>query len=293
MREIRTSGLMSGDGKRATASRSRTAPILDSTPVQFAAVDVEFTVAGRPSGGTHLAAPGGPVRAEFGEEGGLFAAAVTGFAEVVGEVVEAGELAAAFDEFPGAAADGAGWAGAPEGGAGRGFGAGAEQGEEVDAVERGDGEVGGGEEGGGEVARDDGFAVDGAGGETAGPAQEEGDADAPFKTTCFFAVQGGVGAGASDDGAAVVAEEDERGITFEAQVAQLRGDLADGVVEGDGHGSEEAMFFVDVGGDAVEVLIEGMEGGVDGVGGQVKEQGAGAVVFDEAEEASAAKASVR
>jgi hypothetical protein len=31
MREIRTSGLMSGDGKRATASRSRTAPILDST----------------------------------------------------------------------------------------------------------------------------------------------------------------------------------------------------------------------------------------------------------------------
>jgi len=31
MRAIRTSGLMSGDGKRATASRSRTAPILDST----------------------------------------------------------------------------------------------------------------------------------------------------------------------------------------------------------------------------------------------------------------------
>ena len=31
MREIRTSGLMSGDGKRATASRSRTAPVLDST----------------------------------------------------------------------------------------------------------------------------------------------------------------------------------------------------------------------------------------------------------------------
>ena len=31
MREILTSGLMSGDGKRATASRSRTAPVLDST----------------------------------------------------------------------------------------------------------------------------------------------------------------------------------------------------------------------------------------------------------------------
>src|SRR5438309_225478 len=31
MRAIRTSGLMSGDGKRATASRSRTAPVLDST----------------------------------------------------------------------------------------------------------------------------------------------------------------------------------------------------------------------------------------------------------------------
>jgi hypothetical protein len=31
MRETRTSGLMSGDGKRATASRSRTAPVLDST----------------------------------------------------------------------------------------------------------------------------------------------------------------------------------------------------------------------------------------------------------------------
>ena len=31
MREIRTSGLMSGDGKRATAGRSRTAPVLDST----------------------------------------------------------------------------------------------------------------------------------------------------------------------------------------------------------------------------------------------------------------------
>jgi hypothetical protein len=31
MRETRTSGLMSGDGKRTTASRSRTAPVLDST----------------------------------------------------------------------------------------------------------------------------------------------------------------------------------------------------------------------------------------------------------------------
>src|SRR4051794_32153901 len=31
MREIRTSGLMSGERKRATASRPRTAPFLDST----------------------------------------------------------------------------------------------------------------------------------------------------------------------------------------------------------------------------------------------------------------------
>jgi len=31
MREIRTSGLMSGDEKRATDIRSRTAPVLDST----------------------------------------------------------------------------------------------------------------------------------------------------------------------------------------------------------------------------------------------------------------------
>ena len=33
MLEMGTSGLMSGDGKRATASRSRTAPALDSTGV--------------------------------------------------------------------------------------------------------------------------------------------------------------------------------------------------------------------------------------------------------------------
>jgi len=40
MREIRTSGLMSGDGKRGGASASVLAPILDSTdwtsPVRFA-----------------------------------------------------------------------------------------------------------------------------------------------------------------------------------------------------------------------------------------------------------------
>ena len=38
MREIRTSGLMSGDEKRATASRSRTAPVLDSTKLLAKAV---------------------------------------------------------------------------------------------------------------------------------------------------------------------------------------------------------------------------------------------------------------
>src|ERR1700757_295415 len=41
MREIRTSGLMSGERRRATASRPRTAPFLDST-----------------RGGTHLARAG-------------------------------------------------------------------------------------------------------------------------------------------------------------------------------------------------------------------------------------------
>src|SRR5215831_13679652 len=35
MREIRTSGLMSGDGKRGGASVSVLAPILDSTEVEF------------------------------------------------------------------------------------------------------------------------------------------------------------------------------------------------------------------------------------------------------------------
>jgi len=35
MREIRTSGLMSGDGKRGDASASVLAPILDSTSIPY------------------------------------------------------------------------------------------------------------------------------------------------------------------------------------------------------------------------------------------------------------------
>jgi hypothetical protein len=48
MREIRTSGLMSGDGKRGGTSASVLAPILDSTnhtmPVRFKAAAIEFTL---------------------------------------------------------------------------------------------------------------------------------------------------------------------------------------------------------------------------------------------------------
>src|SRR4051795_12039757 len=71
MREIRTSGLMSGERKRATASRPRTAPFLDSTGQRQSAIEARSAHALR-SGGLGLPLqPCGAPRADGPERTGL------------------------------------------------------------------------------------------------------------------------------------------------------------------------------------------------------------------------------
>jgi hypothetical protein len=213
----------------------------------------------------------------------MLGAAVVAFGDIGFKIEEAGELVAELQQLPLALADGAGVAGAPEEGL-VGDGVVVEEGQEVDAVELcGIADAGGGEEGGEDVAGGDGAFVDLAGGDAAGPAEDKGHADAAFVVGDLFAVERGVGTGAGEDGAAVIAEENDEGIAVETMVAEAGEDGADGIIEGDGHGGEEAVLFVGDGGDAIDVALEGVEGGVDGVGGEVEEEGIGAMAIDEGE----------
>ena len=255
--------------------------------------------AAAPEGWGVVLVPGVPGRLEFPDLVRVFFGQVGGLADVVLEVVEAGlgDAFAAFggqivaDEFPVALADGHLFAQAPMQCLVRcGFFLPLEVGQQVHALDLpiGLGSDGGGSQRGGQdVELDDGLVVDGACRDDAGPGGEEGDADAALERGAFGAAQGfvdrAVEGGARHGGAAVVAEEEDEGVLVEAGIAELGGDGADGIVHGAHHGGVAAAPGIGDGGEFFQAWLIGLQGGVDGVEGEVEEERVGLVAFDEAD----------
>ena len=134
----------------------------------------------------------------------------------------------------------------------------------------------------------DGGVVDGACFDVAGVAGEEGFADAAFVIHSFVAAEWfGVGVFAVG---AVVGGEDDEGVFGEFEVVEGFEDLADGLVHGFDHGGVFGVFVCAMcgllfvfGGE----FFGGLDGGVDGVEGEVDEEGGFGVFGDPVGEVSA------
>ena len=128
-----------------------------------------------------------------------------------------------------------------------------EEWQEIHAVESGKLGVargtGGGEGGGENVERDDGLRVGASGGDTGGPGDEKGDADAAFEDVAFLSakrgIHGGVGAALGHRPAVIGDEKNERTFALAGRVEGGQDAPHDFVDGGDHRGINAAAFVGD------------------------------------------------
>ena len=137
--------------------------------------------------------------------------------------------------------------------------------------------------GGGEVHLNHGFVNHFSGGDVTVPFHEEGNPDSAFPCLAFAAAERGVFGGVgriAGDGSAVVADEADEGVVFDARLADGRGDASDSFVHRGQHAGVSAAFGICNRGESV--FSRGcLHGGVNSVEGEVEEEGLIALGFDE------------
>ncbi len=161
-----------------------------------------------------------------------------------------------------------------------------EQADAVDFAACGQGAADDLADGGQDVDAANGGGAGGIGGDDAGPFEQPGFANAAFVSVAFARAEGLV----VGDGfeAAVVGGEDDQGVTGEVEGFDFVEHGADGVVDTLDHGGVIGAEVFPAGGfgfvfEIVGVVFAGLNGGVDGVMGHVKEEGfiVGGGVLDE------------
>ncbi|MEY5016344.1 MAG: hypothetical protein RIS92_2702 [Verrucomicrobiota bacterium] len=127
-----------------------------------------------------------------------------------------------------------------------------------------------------------GFVDQLSGGDVTVPFHEEGNTDSAFPCLTFAAAERGVFRSVgriSGDGSAVVADEADEGVIFDARLADGGGDSTDSLVHRGQHAGVSAAFGVWNLGESV--FSRGcLHGGVNGVEGEVEEEGVIALGFD-------------
>ncbi len=139
----------------------------------------------------------------------------------------------------------------------------------------------GGEEGGKEIDIDDGAVADAAGFHDTRPTDDHGLADAAFVVAALAAAQGFLGGLL---GGAVVAGENEEGVLLDTEFFQAFDQHADAGIEVVGAGGVHAIALREFGmflGEVVERFLAALQRAVNGVVGEVAEEGAVLVGLDE------------
>ena len=139
------------------------------------------------------------------------------------------------------------------------------------------------EEGGEKVDLGDHGIVFDSFGSATGEADEEGFTDTAFVEHSFGAAEW-VGSGDAAEGS-VVGGEDDEGVFGEFEFVEGVEDLSDGTVHGFDHGGVFGVVVTSVAFLALVFLSEffgGLDGGVDGVEGEVNEEGGGGVFLNPA-----------
>ena len=235
----------------------------------------------------HGVAPGTETLPKFDELLGLGRGEVVGFGDVVLEVEEHGVGAELRDDLVVAYAGGMLVARTPEKGfVGTPVLFPGEKGQEVDAVEGGgfavvEGEARGRERGGVAVEAHDGVFVHETGGDPALPMREEGNADAALEHGRFHAAQGAIERRVLWGDTAVVGVKENEGVFLVVEFADLRHDVADGVVHRGEHAGEGATLRVLDVREAGFVIVSGLHGGVHCIEGEVEKPGIVLAALDE------------